>query len=333
MNTASGQALRRGIARRVAAWARQRQGIDALPLTLTARRLYIVPTRTGLGLATLLVAMLLAGLNYQNGLALLLCFTLTGVMLVAMVRCHQRLQGLRIDTLHLQPAFCGQTVQVTARLHLPADECAEDLQARLRDEPTTQTRLHALDGRFAQLSLSGTATQRGWWVLPAIQLQTTAPFGLFRSWTWIHLPLHTIVYPAPSGSLPLPSSHSGSVGDSTTLSSGSDEWLGLREHREADGLRQVDWKRWARGGSMQVRQFAGLGGGTRELDFASVSLPDLEARLSQLTLWLMQLDAMGETYLLRLPTQQIQAGQGPQQLQRCLAALGTYGQPSVPVSP
>jgi len=315
----------------MAAWVRQRQGIDALPLTLIARRIYIVPTRAGLGLAALLVAMLLAGLNYQNGLALLLCFTLAGVLLVAMVRCHQRLLGLCIHSLQLQPAFAGQTVQITALLHLPADEAAEDLQARLRDEPGALVCAYPTDGRGARFTLSATTHRRGWWALPAVQLQTTAPFGLFRSWTWLHLPLRTLVYPAPVGSLPLPPGRSGAEGDVATETAGTDEWLGLRDHREADGLRQVDWKRWARGGSLQVRQFASASGGSRELDLAQVPLPDVEARLSQLTAWLLQLDAAGEPCRLRLPAVQIETGQGAEHLQRCLAALATCGLPQPPV--
>jgi hypothetical protein len=34
---------------RLASWARRRQGLDVLPLTLQRRRIYILPTRAGLG--------------------------------------------------------------------------------------------------------------------------------------------------------------------------------------------------------------------------------------------------------------------------------------------
>lgn len=321
-------AVQQRVSLRLAAWLRQRQGLDALPLTLAARRIYIVPTRAGLGLAALLLAMLLAGLNYQNGLALLLCFTLSGLLLVTMLHCHQRLQGLRLDSLTLQPAFAGQSVYLSAVLHLPADEEAADLQASLRGADPTVFAAHTVDARRAQLTLSAAVLQRGVWHLPALRLQTQAPFGLFRTWTWIHLPLHTLVYPAAVGTLALPAGRSGGTGDSASATAGADEWLGLRDHREADGLRQVDWKRWARGGSMQVRQFSGASGGVRELDLSQVPLPSLEARLSQLTAWLLQSDALGESYLLRLPGLQLDAAQGPAHLQRCLAALAVHGLPA-----
>jgi uncharacterized protein (DUF58 family) len=321
-------AVQRRVSLRLAAWLRQRQGLDALPLTLAARRIYIVPTRAGLGLAALLLAMLLAGLNYQNGLALLLCFTLSGLLLVTMLHCHQRLQGLRLDSLTLQPAFAGQAVHLTALLQLRSDEGAADLHGSLRANSHGFTAAQPIDEHRAQLTLSAAVTQRGVWPLPALRLQTRAPFGLFRTWTWIHLPLQTLVYPAAVGTLALPDGRRGGTGDSASATAGADEWLGLRDHREADGLRQVDWKRWARGGSMQVRQFSGASGGVRELDLSQVPLPSLEARLSQLTAWLLQADALGESYLLRLPGLQLDAAQGPAHLQRCLAALAVHGLPT-----
>ena len=58
--------LRDRIAGRVARWARKRQGLDPLPLVLRSRRLYILPTRAGLGFALLLLVMLVAGLNYLS---------------------------------------------------------------------------------------------------------------------------------------------------------------------------------------------------------------------------------------------------------------------------
>src|SRR5437016_10680983 len=61
---------------RAAAWMRRRQGADLLPVALERRRLYILPTGTGVAFAALLFLMLIAGLNYGNSLALFLTFLL-----------------------------------------------------------------------------------------------------------------------------------------------------------------------------------------------------------------------------------------------------------------
>jgi hypothetical protein len=74
-------------------WIRKRQGPDCLPLTLSRRRLYILPTRAGVGFGLLLVLMLVAGLNYANSIALFLTFLLAGFTLVTLHQCHRNLLG------------------------------------------------------------------------------------------------------------------------------------------------------------------------------------------------------------------------------------------------
>src|ERR1700676_4184090 len=89
-------------------WARQRQSDDSPPLTLQARRIYILPTRAGFAAAALLFLMLLAGMNYNNSLALLLCFTLCGVALVSMHECHGMLSGLTLLRAEADNTYAGR---------------------------------------------------------------------------------------------------------------------------------------------------------------------------------------------------------------------------------
>src|SRR5205807_1310808 len=83
---------------RAAAWMRRRQGVDLLPVALERRRLYILPTGTGMAFAALLFLMLIAGLNYGNSLALFLTFLLGAFALVAMQQCHRNLLGIAVLT-------------------------------------------------------------------------------------------------------------------------------------------------------------------------------------------------------------------------------------------
>ena len=101
---------------RLANWVRKRQGADALPVTVRRQRLYILPTRAGLGLGALLLFMLLAGLNYGNNLALLATFLLMGFVLVGMNLCHRNLQDLRIIAATTHPGFAGAHGQLQLTL-------------------------------------------------------------------------------------------------------------------------------------------------------------------------------------------------------------------------
>jgi hypothetical protein len=66
--------LRAAIGARVRNWARRRQGMDSVPLTLEKRRVYILPTAFGVLFAFFVLVMLLAAMNYNNSLGLALTF-------------------------------------------------------------------------------------------------------------------------------------------------------------------------------------------------------------------------------------------------------------------
>src|SRR5690606_37529901 len=116
---------------RMKVWALRRQGADVLPLRLTARRVYILPTSAGWTFALLLAVMFVAGMNYGNGLALLFTFWLAGFALVAMVQTQRGLTGITVHAASAGPAHAGDMVRLRvlvyggsapADLHLVAEQ-------------------------------------------------------------------------------------------------------------------------------------------------------------------------------------------------------------------
>src|ERR1700747_521172 len=168
----------------VAAWMRRRQGTDFLPVTLERRRLYILPTGTGVAFAMLLFLMLIAGLNYGNSLALFLAFLLGAFALVAMQQCHRNLLQVTVIAANA-PAVFARTrgaVQVTlgnaTALPRPA------IEAALPDGAPAAADLPA-HGR-CRLELPLGVLRRGVVRIGRLRLSTAHPFGLFRAWTWVH---------------------------------------------------------------------------------------------------------------------------------------------------
>jgi uncharacterized protein (DUF58 family) len=320
--------LRRYAEERGLEWARRRQGTDLLPTTLAARRLYILPTRAGVALGALLLVMLAAGLNYNNSLALLLTFLLTGFALVGLYQTHRRLLGLAVQGVDLTPAFAGEQLTVSVQLGDATGLAAAEYVLRLRPpgaEPV-ETAAHGAAASPA-FSLRCPAVTRGLWILPALRLQCAAPTGLFRAWTWLHVDASTPVYPRPTGTLPLPESPGDDSGSSDPAG-GNDEWASLRPFRDGDSPRQVAWKAYARGAPLLVKEYRGLSGQHHEFDYDR--LPpglDVEARLSQLATWVVESERRGETYGLALRGRHLAADSGPQHLRACLTALALFGLP------
>jgi uncharacterized protein (DUF58 family) len=304
------------LSQRAQRWALRRQGIDRLPLTLQSRRIYIVPTRRGWAFAALIAVIFIAGLNYGNGLAMLLAFWLAAFALVAMLQTHRGLAGTRIAALQAQPAFCGASVQLAVQPISPLDLadlnlCCDDASASIDSRDESSWRLDI------------PARKRGIWNTPPLKLESRAPFGLFRAWTWLNFELTTLVYPQPGGRRPLPVAASNTPGN-LHRSAGHDELSSLRPFRDGDSPRQVAWKAYARGAPLLVREYQGNAGAATTLDYNSLPGLGREERLSQLCQWALSASERREAFTLLLPDAEALSGAGPAQLVRCLRALALF---------
>lgn len=308
---------------RMAAWVRRRQGADALPVTLARRRLYILPTRAGMAFGLLWILMLLAGLNYGNSLALFFTFLLAGFALVAMNDCHRNLLGVALVSVSAPAVFARSAGALQLTLENRAARARPGVQAALDDGPLIGVDLAARGRRRLELPL--VPARRGVVRIDRLRLTSSHPFGLFRTWTWVHLPIEVLVYPHPSGSLPRPITSGSHPGESSRGASGLDEWLGLRPFRDGDSPRQVDWKAYAREAPLLVKEYSPAGSDLCLFDFAQLRIPDVEARLSQLARWVVDAEGGGERYGLTLPGVQIAPNRGPEHRHRCLAALALHG--------
>lgn len=313
--------------KRMAAWVRRRQGADVLPVTLARRRLYILPTRAGLAFGFLWFLMLLAGLNYGNSLALFLTFLLAGFALVAMHESHRNLLRLRLASASAPAVFARGAGRLQLTLDNPSPGARFALAAAIEDAAAVSVDL-APSAR-GQLALPLAADRRGVVRIERLRIQSAHPFGLFGTWTWVHLDLEMLVYPYPAGSLPRPVASGLQPGTHPHGTTGTDEWRGLRPFRDGDSPRQVAWKAYARGAPLLVKEYSPMGSDLCLFDLAQVRLPDLEARLSQLARWVVDAEAGGERYGLTLPGVAIAPDRGPEHRHRCLAALALYPHASV----
>ena len=322
------QPLRALFQRRMAAWVLRRQGRDALPVTLHRRRIYILPTRAGVGFGLLLFVMLIAGLNYGNSVALLVTFELVGVALVAMQLCHRNLQGVVFAEADTGAAFAQErgllTVIVANDSRLPRYR----LEVDALDAPASLADLPA--GSRARLAVAIPVERRGIVRIDRLRLATTHPFGLFRAWAWIHVPLELTVYPRPRGLRPLPAQGGPHAGGTARGTADEDEWHGLRAFRDGDSPRQVAWKAYARGAPLLVKEYVASGSQLRRFDFDQLRDLDTEARLEQLARWIVDAEARGEPYALTLPESHHEPDHGPEHRHACLSVLARYGLPPQP---
>jgi uncharacterized protein (DUF58 family) len=308
---------------RIRAWALRRQGQDVLPLRLASRRVYILPTPAGWTFALLVAVMFIAGMNYGNGLALLFSFWLAAFALVAMVQTQRSLAGTVLEAVGSEPTFAGGLA--TWRFDIQGRTELGDLRVDFDRGPAPRLQDPGLV-RDGSLRLQLLVERRGRVRLPVLRISSTAPFGLFRTWTWLALDAAVLVYPRATGALPVPEAPGHDTG-STQVEHGQDELAWLRDFREGDSPRQIAWKAYARGAPLLVREYRGAAARRREFDFDALAGLDVEGRLSQLTLWVVDAAARGESWLLRLPDTEPLEGSGSEHRDLCLARLAVHGLP------
>ena len=298
------------------------EGPESGPIKLVQRRVYILPTKRGMFFAAAGLVMLIGALNYNNSLGFILVFLLASLSIVAILHTYRNLLHLKIDVGHIAPVFCGDVLRVpiildnnhypnrfSIRLEFPGGQALfTDIAANQwgRVEPTLLSR------------------RRGRQQLSRITIKTIFPLGLFKAWSYAHFNKQYLVYPAPDKQHDLPREslyHFNLIGD---RGNGCDDFAGLRNYQEGDSLRHVHWKTFARQQGMHTKQFGGDRAEELWLDWETLTDLETEARLSRLTRWILDADAMQYNYGLRLPNQLIPLSHGPDHRYRCLEALALY---------
>jgi uncharacterized protein (DUF58 family) len=317
------KAMGRTLRTRGAAWVRRRQGEDRLPIPISTRRVYILPTRPGVAFAALLAVMLLAGLNYSNSIALLFTFLLAGFALIAMHLTHRNLVGVTLRGVATVDGFAGEHGRILVTLDNGADTPRIGLDCET--DRTERVPVDVAAGGSARADLSLALARRGRVRIDRVRLSTSFPFGLFRAWTYAHLNIDVLAWPPPRGRLePPPEAASG--GNSPVVHrAGDEEWAGLREFRSGDSPRQVAWAAFARGRGLLVKVYESPVAHQRSFDLDSVPGPDLEIRLEQLAAWVVAAHARGERYGLKVGAREIPPDAGNEHRERCLDALALYG--------
>lgn len=304
---------------RFAALARPRRP-ESLPALLDRRRVYVLPTRFGLFFATLLLAMLLGALNYNNNPALLLALLLAGAGLASLVAAHLQLTGLEIVAVDGEPVAAGQTMTVRVHARAPADRVRRGLQVTFAKSPGHPMALHLEQGQ-GEADLNLPTRRRGWLEIPRLGIATTRPLGLARAWAYVWPGSPLLVYPAPEAAGPPLPEGAGDPAASRLHPAGEDVHH-LRAYRAGDARRAIAWKPSARRDQLIVREYEQPQGAEVSLEWQSIQALAHEARIARLARWVDEAERTGRRYRLLLPGQPaLGPAHGPQHRHACLRAL------------
>ncbi|CAM3343732.1 DUF58 domain-containing protein [Halomonas lysinitropha] len=277
---------------------------------LPQRRLFLIPTRFGLGWAVLVVVLLLFGINYQNSLAYGLAFWLFSVGVVVLLRGWLNLLGVTPALRLPREAFAGGEARLGVVLRARRDRTALELRC-----DGARGRVDIVEG-LGETRLALSTPRRGVQVLPWLRVETRWPLGLVRVVAWVRHDSELLVWPHPVEEDDVVAPQGGTGLEAV-------DFAGLRRFQLGDSPGRVAWKQWSRTGVLATKVFSIPPRQQLWLDYEACR-GDPERRLSVLCARVLAHHRAGDRYGLRLPGVTLAQGEGDAQRRRALDALARF---------
>lgn len=307
--------------RRSHAWSIRRQGATGNAVKLTARRIFVLPTRQGLVLVVTLLILWIGDINYNLNLGFMLTFLLLAVAVLSLFHTYRNLAGLEVRTGRIEPVFAGDSAEFVFHVRNPyaVARYRIALSELLGHAATFDVAAQA----ETEVRLTLPSTHRGWLEAQRLELRCDFPLGLFQAWAFLPLEAFCLVYPRPAETCPLPTLLTDEDGE-RTLPNGVEDFAGLRGYVPGDSMSRIAWKTLAREQGLLVKQFDSPKGVLIWLDWDALPRTTEEHCLSQLTRWVLDADKANLAYGLRLPGLECGIGLGERHRAECLQMLALF---------
>lgn len=291
-------------------------------VTLGRRQLYILPTRHGWWFAAVLLVLLLAAINYGNGLGYALTFLLAALAVVSMLYTHRNLLRLRLSQGACEPAFAGDSAVFS--VCLTNDAPVPRLNVCVVRDKTVVACVDIAPGESRRVDLAVPTKTRGLIAAPEFMVSTRFPFGILYSWSRrVAFAQPCLVYPRPAPNATLAAAAAETYSTDQRAQRDGDDFAGVREFRPGDSPRHIDWRAVARGQGWHTKQFGG-GQFSAMFDWEMLAGLPPEERLSILCRWILDAAGTEMQYGLRLPGVEIPPGHGEAHQHHCLSALALF---------
>jgi len=316
------QRLNDTFSRKAQDWARRRQGVDPYSSRLASRRIYILPTRPGIIYAAIVFTMLLGSMNYNNNLGFAMTFLLAGIGIISIYHCHRNLADVGLQFTGSQPAFAGESVRFNFVIENQSPYTRAQLSFGYQGRQEICDRLAENERQYVSVRID--SPRRGWLTLPRLLISTRYPLGLLRAWAWINMDVKEVVYPQPEPVAPQVSASGGGHATSGHRSPGDDDFTGLKNYHIGDPPKRIAWKVLARTGETLITEYHGGAHDLSWIDWNDYPAIDAEKRLSLLARRILDSEAAGIAWGLRMPGQIIEPDRGTTHQHECLQALALF---------
>ncbi|PWQ96232.1 DUF58 domain-containing protein [Leucothrix arctica] len=304
----------------------------AAEVTLTQRKIFILPSRVSLALIVMIILLFLLGINFQNSLVYVVCFWLIGLLVINIFYCYRNLAGLTVKAVAAEPCFAGEKMVLELEVSRPLKQRKSAIFFGWRNEDLVEVNL--LDQQSTRIKLSHSTKERGRFSPPRIDVFTRYPTGLATAWSYITMDVEGIVYPEPIEQTNQADNRNveDEAENGVEILNGSNDFAGVREYQAGDSPKHIHWGQYAKTGDLYTKSFVDYEGQELWLDWDSLNINGVELRLSHLSSMVLSFHEQQRQFGLRIPGAVLQPGSGETHKVLCLTALALYGLPSQEVS-
>ena len=299
----------------------------AKEITLTQKKIFILPSKISIGLMGIIFLLFLVGINFQNSLVYIVCFWLIALLVINIFYTYRNLSGLTIKAISAEPCFAGEKMVLELEVSRPVKQRKSAIYFGWKNEDLVELNLQ--EEQSTRIKLSHSSKKRGRFKPPRLDIFTKFPTGLNTAWSYATMEIDGIVYPEP-----IEKNHSGDkqssdeeASDGQEILGGSSDFAGIREYQAGDSPKHIHWGQFAKTGELYTKSFVDYESHDIWLDWQNLNISGTEARLSHLSAMIIAFHESQKQYGLRIPGKEIQPNKGEAHKVRCLTALALYGLP------
>ena len=298
-------------------------------ITLGIRRIFVIPTKTSLALSMALVLLLLMAINFQNSLIYGLAFWLLALIVITIFFTYRNLSDVTVRAIQSSPCFAGEKAVFELEVCCPDNQKKSAISIGWKHQDLAVVNLQ--EHHSVHIKLSHSTRKRGKFKPERLNIFTTYPIGLVVAWSYATLDMHSIVYPEP---ILQDSVDSGKGVDDEAeqgfeIAHGSTDFSGVRAYQKGDSPKHIHWGSYAKTGSVYTKTFVDYATQDIWLEWDSLALSGVEAKLSHLCAKVLQYHQEHQVYGLKIPGKVIQPASGEAHKTICLTALALYGNEGV----
>ncbi len=292
-------------------------------ITLTQRRIFILPTRAGVGFVAMSVGLLLAGINYENNMLFALAFVIVGLFLISILHTYTNLAGLNLKHLGADAVFNGHHAEFRFVLSRAGDR---EYHSIALGWPESDRAIASLvDDQKSQVSLFVPVVKRGLMKMGRLKVESRYPLGIFRAWTWLDFNASCLVYPNPVATAdPTPTTTDAHDSGNYLLTHGNEEFAGFADYQPGDSLNQISWRNVARGLPAMTEQYQSAADRRLWIEWRDEDRSRVEQALSRMCFQVLQADSSRVEYGLRLPGTELTPAAGSSHRLRALESLALF---------